>query len=238
MAGEYDGRAEAIIAEIIEDEGGYVDHPLDRGGPTKYGITMRFYEEAFGEKPTRLTIKNLSKNDARRAYHAVIWQKYNVKMLPSEIQPLMFDWIVMSGPRTPVKFLQRRVGATPDGYIGPMTARAVRVKIQEVSYGDFQTAFVNDIVRFLIRIAKRDPSQTVFLEGWFNRFCEYYGDNHVEANNACADHNSSDLQPSAGRGKRSIRDTGSDGGSSDRTSTVALEKGEGKRTRSSRGKRT
>jgi len=181
MAGEYDGRAEAIIAKIIEDEGGYVDHPLDKGGPTKYGITMLFYEEAFGDKPTRLTIKNLTKNDARRAYHAVVWQKYNVKMLPSEIQPLMFDWIVMSGPRTPIKFLQRRVGATPDGFIGPMTARAVRAKIQEVSYRDFQTAFVNDIVRFLIRITRRNPSQTVFLEGWFNRFCEYYENkNHTE----------------------------------------------------------
>lgn len=241
MAGEYDGRFEAIVAEVIKDEGGYVDHPNDKGGPTKYGITMRFYEEAFGYKPTRDTIKNLTVNDARRAYHKVIWQKNGVHMLPSELQPVMFDWITMSGPRTPIKFLQRRVGAKPDGVMGPKTAKATRTKIQEKTYRVFHTEFVNGIVRFLIRITKRDPSQTVFLEGWFNRFCEYYldeGATNEYADNACANHNEANIQPTSGRGKRSVRDAGRHDGQGDRTSTVALEKSEGARPRRSRGKRT
>ena len=29
---------EHIIKEIIRREGGYVNHPNDRGGPTKYGV--------------------------------------------------------------------------------------------------------------------------------------------------------------------------------------------------------
>ena len=28
-----------LIDELIEREGGYVNHPADRGGPTKFGIT-------------------------------------------------------------------------------------------------------------------------------------------------------------------------------------------------------
>lgn len=174
MAGSYDGRFEAIVAEIIEREGGYVNHPNDRGGPTKYGITMGFYEEAFGEKPTRQTIRNLTVDKARQAYHKVIWQRYGVGQLPTEVQKLMFEWITMSGPRTPIKFLQRRVGAKADGVLGPMTAKAVRAKLAETPWPEFKVAFVNDIVRFLIRIARRDRSQVVFLEGWFNRFCHYY----------------------------------------------------------------
>ena len=30
-----------IIKEIIRREGGYVNHPNDRGGPTKYGVTHK-----------------------------------------------------------------------------------------------------------------------------------------------------------------------------------------------------
>lgn len=177
MAGSYDGRFEAIVAQVIADEGGYVNNSADRGGPTKYGITKSFLAEARGIPAAQITakmIRDLTPNDARQAYHKLVWQKYGVHMLASEIQPLMFDWIVMSGPRTPIKFLQRRIGAKPDGFIGPMTARALRAKLMEVPYREFQTKFVNDIVRFLIRIARRDPTQTIFLEGWFNRFCEYY----------------------------------------------------------------
>lgn len=235
MAGEYDGRFEAIVAQIIEDEGGYVDHPDDKGGPTKYGITIPFYEEAFGEKATRETIKKLTKNDARRAYHKMVWQKWKLHMLPSEVQPIMFDWMVMSGPRTPVKFLQRRVGAHPDGHIGPVTRKAVRAKINEETYRVFQTRLVNDIVRFLIRIARANPKQTVFLEGWFNRFCDYYleGDTN-DADHARADHHSSNVQPASGRSERSVRDARSNGGQGDRASTVVVAACKGTPPRGSR----
>ncbi len=30
---------EALLDELIDCEGGYVNHPPDRGGPTRYGIT-------------------------------------------------------------------------------------------------------------------------------------------------------------------------------------------------------
>src|SRR5919112_1983140 len=31
--------ADRLIEELIEREGGYVNHPADRGGPTRFGIT-------------------------------------------------------------------------------------------------------------------------------------------------------------------------------------------------------
>ena len=30
---------EQMIDDVIRREGGYVDHPRDRGGPTNFGIT-------------------------------------------------------------------------------------------------------------------------------------------------------------------------------------------------------
>ena len=32
---------DAMITDVIRREGGYVNHPADKGGPTKYGITHK-----------------------------------------------------------------------------------------------------------------------------------------------------------------------------------------------------
>ena len=36
---------DGMIDRLIEREGGYVNHPLDPGGETKYGITKRSYPD-------------------------------------------------------------------------------------------------------------------------------------------------------------------------------------------------
>ena len=34
-----DTLAHGLVEALIEREGGYVNHPADKGGPTRYGIT-------------------------------------------------------------------------------------------------------------------------------------------------------------------------------------------------------
>lgn len=173
MAGEYDARFEAIVSLIIQSEGGYVDHPLDKGGPTNMGITMPFLEEAWERPVSEQNIKDLGYDDARVAYHKMVWQKWGVHRLPSELQYLMFDWMVMSGPGTPTKFLQRKIGTKADGIIGPKTAKAAQKKLGVTIVTQFKKELVLEIIRYFIGIARRDPTQLAFLEGWFNRISKH-----------------------------------------------------------------
>ena len=50
---------DVLIDELIEREGGYVNHPADRGGPTRFGITEAVarahgYGGAMAELPRAL----------------------------------------------------------------------------------------------------------------------------------------------------------------------------------------
>ena len=44
---------ESAISEVLLTEGGYVDHPDDRGGPTNYGITQKTLSDFLGHEATK-----------------------------------------------------------------------------------------------------------------------------------------------------------------------------------------
>lgn len=105
------------VTVILRHEGGYINHPSDPGGETKYGISKRAYPE--------LDIKNLTKEDAEMLYYADYWQPLKCEALPTGIALVLFDMGVNMGNRAAVKCIQRAVMVKDDGVIGPMTRAAV-----------------------------------------------------------------------------------------------------------------
>ena len=57
---EWEQKRSAFLDAVIKHEGGYVDHPTDPGGKTKYGISKKEYPD--------LDIKNLEVEDAKTIY--------------------------------------------------------------------------------------------------------------------------------------------------------------------------
>lgn len=101
---------------VIGHEGNYVNHPKDPGGETKFGITKRTYPH--------LNIKSLTVEDARDIYRRDFWNKCRCNELPVGLAFLVFDASINHGAKQSVKFLQRAVGSTDDGLIGPKTIAA------------------------------------------------------------------------------------------------------------------
>lgn len=127
--------ATQIIAGLIEREGGYVDHPDDRGGATRWGIT----EAVARENGYTGDIRDLPRDLAERIYLA----KYitgpgfgRVAEISERIAEELADSGVNMGPGVPIAWLQRWLNAfnrqgrdypdiAADGVIGSKTLAAL-----------------------------------------------------------------------------------------------------------------
>lgn len=110
---------------LLHHEGGFVNHPQDPGGMTNLGVTKAVYDKWIGRESTKTEMMDLKPDDVAPIYKKNYWDKVRGDDLPSGVDWCAFDWAVNSGSGRPAKAIQRAVGATPDGAIGPMTLQAV-----------------------------------------------------------------------------------------------------------------
>ena len=115
------------LEKILHHEGGYVNHPKDPGGETNLGVTKRVYEEWGGTKD----MKDLLVEDVNPIYKKNYWDKCKCDDLPNGLDLCVFDFGVNAGPGRAAKFLQRMIGTTVDGGIGPNTLKAVDTYVEE-----------------------------------------------------------------------------------------------------------
>lgn len=162
------------IDNILAHEGGYVDHPADKGGPTNMGITLPTLTNWLGREATRDDIKNLDKRTARKIYYNRYYINTGIDNLPMLIQPTVLDTAVNSGPKNAIKMLQDVITAYGhpcgkiDGRLGDKTIAAARAAVDELG-NQIVRALVNRRVLFCERIVRNDETQRTFLAGWINR---------------------------------------------------------------------
>lgn len=167
-----------MVEDILRREGGFVNHPNDRGGPTNMGITQKTLSGWLGRAATIDDVRNLDRETAKEIYIKNYLSGPRIDTLPDEIVPQVFDISINSGPRTAIKIVQKVVnlaGFGPigsDGLMGPKTRKASEAA--QNAMGDlFNNAIAYERINFYERIIESDPSQAVFRNGWINRAKEF-----------------------------------------------------------------
>lgn len=161
---------ESMINSLIEREGGYVNHPADRGGPTNYGITRQTLAAWRGRSVTTEEVKRLNRSEAAEIYRASYYFGPGIDGLPAAIQAHVFDIAVNSGPRTSIRLLQRALnrcgaGVKEDGVLGPAT----RAGAAAIPGAAINRELVGVRLRFYDDIVAGDPRQRAFIDGWRKR---------------------------------------------------------------------
>jgi lysozyme family protein len=125
---------------LIGHEGGYVNHPKDPGGETKYGITKRTYP---GED-----IRNMTLARAKELYRRDFWNRVRGDDLPYPVAFQLFDGAVNSGVGNSVRWAQAAAEVATDGDFGPVTLAAIQAADPEgllARYNGHRLKFMSDL---------------------------------------------------------------------------------------------
>jgi len=168
-------------------EGGFSNHPLDKGGPTMMGVTLQtlinaskvamayhfavsFDKDGDGDVDID-DLRKLSRSDVREIAKVL---KFYVPAF-EQMDPLLavktFDLGYNCGPKVGRIMLQTAITAcsgvhlTLDGDLGPTTLSTLHLCTPEQVY----TNLVQVAKIHYNAIVARDPTQKVFLNGWLRR---------------------------------------------------------------------
>lgn len=158
---------------VAKWEGGYVNDPTDKGGPTNMGITLTTWKHIGYDKNNDALInvadiKLLSKADFKIVLRKY-WDKWQADAIKNQsVANILVDWYWGSG-KWGIVLPQRILGLVEDGIAGPKTVAAVNAQNPKV----FHAKVFEARVAFLNNIVKNNPSQKKFIKGWLNRLNDF-----------------------------------------------------------------
>lgn len=165
-----------IIQFVIVNHEGlkYTNRASDKGGPTKFGITLKALSKFRGHQCSAEDVKNLTIGEATACYVADYWDGSNVEKLPQGLWHLYYDITVNSGEDDACKILQRALvdlgwKVTVDGRFGPATLAATDAACAAHGYKEVVHKMANRRKNFYRQIVKADPSQMPNFNGWLAR---------------------------------------------------------------------
>jgi len=99
----------------------------DPGGATAYGVTLGALSDYLKRPATISDLAALNPDNAilSAVYKLDFWDAVHGDALPTGVDLMVADLAVVDGPVASARVLQRTVGATEDGQIGPATLAAV-----------------------------------------------------------------------------------------------------------------
>jgi lysozyme family protein len=171
--------ADKLIDDAIGREGGYTDHPADRGGATRWGIT----EAVARAHGYRGDMRVFPRDEAIELYKRIYWVRPgldHIGDIAPDLAAELFDTGVNMGPGVAVSFLQRALNALNRGASDyPDIVPGVRIDDATVAaLTTFLAKRAPHGERVLLKalealqgeryldLAERRPANEAFLYGW------------------------------------------------------------------------
>jgi len=170
---------DTLIDKVIAVEGGFSDHPADRGGPTRWGVTAAV-ARAHGYAGD---MRHFPRARAAAIYRDRYWQRPafdQVSQLAPSVAAELFDTGINMGTGTASFFLQRALNAlnrngrdyddlAVDRRIGARTLAALSAYLRRRgAHGE--TVLLKAIEALqgarYIELAESRPANEAFLYGW------------------------------------------------------------------------
>lgn len=155
---------------ILSFEGGYVNHPNDKGGPTNMGVTLKTWQTQGYDKNgdgriDAKDVKLITKADAISILRRCYWNRWKADAIKDQsIANILVDWVWSSG--TPgITLVQAMLGVKADGIVGSRTLKAINAQNPKQLFARIKARRK----QYIAGIIARNPKQQVFEKGWLRR---------------------------------------------------------------------
>lgn len=178
--------------KVLKYAGGYVNDPTDKGGATKYDVTLETWRNMGHDKDgdgdiDANDIKLLTPDDAMLVMKVGYWDRWKADSIKNQsIAESLVEWVWGSG-KWGIILPQRILGVVDDGNVGMQTIAALNSTDQKTFHEKLRMAkidFINSLVNKSVSEYKiKFPSATEqdllqhtqmrFLKGWTRRINEF-----------------------------------------------------------------
>jgi len=155
---------QAALQHVLAKEGGCVNDPADPGGYTCKGVTEENFRRwrrtkgaSYGSlnglsvTQVRAQMRSMTASEIKSFYYERYWLPASCQKLPHGLAFFQFDCAVNQGVGRARRFLQRALGVSVDGEIGPVTLSTAFKKEEEKSikhYASIRTAHYRGLPHF------------------------------------------------------------------------------------------
>jgi lysozyme family protein len=168
------------IDVILDNEKGFSDRKSDRGGPTNFGISLKFLRSLGKDGDLNLDgvidindIKYLDEDKAEDLYQKYFWDENGYdKIQDQRIATKLFDIAVNCGPATATRVIQNSINVISaedklkvDGILGSKTIKA----INSINPSILLKQMIFFQKNYYLSVLERFPDQKENINGWINR---------------------------------------------------------------------
>lgn len=151
----------------------FTNKKSDRGGATKFGITLATWKKVGYDKNgdgviNAKDVEALTIDDYNRVFKKNYWDICHANDINSQaVANLIVDFAYNSGNTTAIRKIQAIVGIKADGIIGAKTLNAINT----YKFGQWTLFDKLKVARiaYLYDIIRNDITQEVNLKGWMRR---------------------------------------------------------------------
>lgn len=156
-------KAEVLKPFIKSWEGGFANDPYDRGGATNMGVTIGTFRSVYGKNKTVDDLKSITEEQWMHIFKVYFWDKWRADDIKDQsLANILVDWVWASGPAT-IKKVQRLLGVSVDGVVGPKTIAALNDKEPKTFFAEIKSLRLSYINTISV------GTQVRFKNGWTRR---------------------------------------------------------------------
>jgi lysozyme family protein len=172
---------QVLLNYTLKHEGGFINHPLDAGGATNFGITRLTYRKYINlilKKDKEISIEDI-KNINLKTVEDIYSVFYYIPSKANEIYNLnfknlackYFDMCVNLGQGKACLILKQAFNLKKESNIADIISTLKTIKTEEKQY--FEEKIIDSLCNLLTDYyndkVKEKPNQKIFLNGWLKR---------------------------------------------------------------------